>query len=123
MPNINLHTRRIDWAAEVMNHEASSIKQTVKSLDENFSKAIDILLVERGKIIVTGIGKSGHLGKRVAATLCSTGTSAAFLQYFYISTHSPHRRHGGNRTSTMNWREYDFRTVFIDHTRINNRLF
>ena len=39
MPNINLHTRRIDWAAEVMNHEASSIKQTVKSLDENFSKA------------------------------------------------------------------------------------
>lgn len=79
MPNINLHTRRIDWAAEVMNHEASSIKQTVKSLDENFSKAIDILLVEKGKIIVTGIGKSGHLGKRVAATLCSTGTSAAFL--------------------------------------------
>ena len=63
-------------AQKVMNSEAIAIKKCSEKLDENFVKALNILYSDEGKVIVTGIGKSGHLAKKVAATLCSTGTPA-----------------------------------------------
>ena len=69
----------VQTAREVMNSEASAIKACAQKLDHNFINALDILYLEHGKVIVTGIGKSGHLAKKVAATLCSTGTPAAFM--------------------------------------------
>src|SRR4030065_192021 len=48
-------------------------------LDENFSRAIEILLHAPGKVIVTGVGKSGLIGRKIAATFASTGTPAFFL--------------------------------------------
>ena len=62
-----------------MEKEANSILSISERLDESFSKAIDLLNTPDKKIIITGIGKSGHLGKRMAATFSSTGTPAAFL--------------------------------------------
>ena len=59
--------------------ETEAIERTARSLEENFSNAIDLLAVVDQKVIVTGIGKSGHQAKRIAALLCSTGTPAAFL--------------------------------------------
>ena len=75
----NSHKERISLARKVMSHEANSITTTAKGLNESFSEAVDILIKTNKKVIVTGIGKSGHLGKRIAATLSSTGTPAAYL--------------------------------------------
>ena len=75
----NSHKERISLARKVMLHEANSITETAKGLNESFSDAINILRNTKGKVIVTGIGKSGHLAKRIAATLSSTGTPSAYL--------------------------------------------
>jgi len=50
-----------------------------KRLDENFSKAIDLIYGSRGRVIVTGLGKSGAIGRKITATLTSTGTASYFL--------------------------------------------
>ena len=71
--------REIIEAKKVMENEANAIKKCAEKIDENFPKALDILAESDGKVIVTGIGKSGHLAKKVAATLCSTGTASAFM--------------------------------------------
>lgn len=79
MPTKNNIIKRINWAKEVMLKETEAIQRTARSLEENFSYAIDLLAEVDQKVIVTGIGKSGHQAKRIAALLCSTGTPAAFL--------------------------------------------
>ena len=66
-------------ARKVLEVEANSILRASNRLGKNFSEAVDLLFKDKGKIIVTGIGKSGHLGKKLAATFCSTGSPAAFL--------------------------------------------
>lgn len=66
-------------AVKVLKKESESIRIAADRLGKNFSSAIDLLYKESAKIIVCGIGKSGHLGKKIAATLCSTGSPAAFL--------------------------------------------
>jgi arabinose-5-phosphate isomerase len=72
-------TFEIKEAKTVMENEAQAIHLCAERLNKNFLEALDILSSNHGKIVVTGIGKSGHLAKKVAATLCSTGTAAAFL--------------------------------------------
>ena len=66
-------------AINVLNKESESINCAAKRLGRNFSAAVDILFTETNKIIVCGIGKSGHLGKKIAATFCSTGSPSSFL--------------------------------------------
>ena len=51
----------------------------IPNIDDNFDKAVDILLQCKGKAIVTGVGKSGHIGAKIAATLASTGTPSFFV--------------------------------------------
>lgn len=68
-----------DLAKEVLEIEAHSILKLKNSINENFSKAIDILYSCKGRVIVTGMGKSGIIGKKIAATLSSTGTPSYFL--------------------------------------------
>lgn len=72
-------TTEIEDAKKVLKLEADSILKAKEKLDDKFIKAIDILHKENQKIVVTAIGKSGHLGKKLAATLCSTGSPAAYL--------------------------------------------
>lgn len=66
-------------AIEVFEIEANSILELKKRIDENFVRAIEILYNSKGKVVVTGMGKSGLIGRKIASTLCSTGTPSVFL--------------------------------------------
>ena len=68
-----------DLAKEVLDIEANSILKLKDGINENFDKAIDVLYACKGRVIVTGMGKSGLIGKKIAATLSSTGTPSYFL--------------------------------------------
>jgi arabinose-5-phosphate isomerase len=69
----------IEKAKEVIRKEAEAILNLEKKINSEFQKAVEIILRCRGRVIVTGIGKSGIIGKKIAATLTSTGTAAFFL--------------------------------------------
>ena len=69
----------IETGIDVFNIEAEAVLKLKDRLGENFIKAIDILYASKGKVVVTGMGKSGLIGRKIAATLCSTGTPAVFL--------------------------------------------
>ena len=68
-----------DLAKEVLTIEANSILKLVNNIGIEFEKAIDILYNCKGRVIVTGMGKSGLIGKKIAATMSSTGTPSYFL--------------------------------------------
>ena len=59
--------------------EQAAVAQLLLQLDDQFAKACDIILAAQGRVIVTGMGKSGHIGRKIAATLASTGTPAFFV--------------------------------------------
>jgi arabinose-5-phosphate isomerase len=69
----------VEEAKEVLLKESKSISGAAEKLDSNFLKALNILNETSEKIIVCGIGKSGHVAKKLAATFCSTGSTATFL--------------------------------------------
>lgn len=59
--------------------EADAVKQQAKHLDDNFITACELILNCQGRVVVTGMGKSGHIGNKIAATLASTGTPSFFV--------------------------------------------
>lgn len=67
-------------AVQCLRDEAQAILSLIPQIDGEFDRAIDIILRCKGKVILTGVGKSGHIGAKIAATLSSTGTPA-----FYVS--------------------------------------
>ena len=69
----------LDRAKRVFEIEADSILRLRERLDENFMKAVNLLLACTGKVIVTGIGKSGIIGRKIASTFACSGTPAFFL--------------------------------------------
>ncbi|NIV03212.1 SIS domain-containing protein, partial [Candidatus Saccharibacteria bacterium] len=69
----------LNVARRVIALEAEGIQQLLEMLDEHFIKAVDLVYNCRGRVIVTGLGKSGAIGRKIAATLASTGTSSYFL--------------------------------------------
>ena len=69
----------IESAKRTIQLEAEAIAQLVGQLSVDFNKACELCLHCEGRIVVTGIGKSGHIGKKIAATLASTGTPAFFM--------------------------------------------
>ena len=66
-------------AKRVIEEEIEGLRRLKESLDDNFVNAVKLILECEGKVIVTGIGKSGHVGRKIASTLSSTGTPAHFL--------------------------------------------
>jgi len=66
-------------ANRVITREIEGLSSLSKVIDQNFSKVIELILNTEGKIVVTGLGKSGHVARKIAATLASTGTSAFFV--------------------------------------------
>jgi arabinose-5-phosphate isomerase len=72
-------SNRLSLAADVLRRESEALVTLVARLDESFEQAIDLILKARGRVIVTGMGKSGLIGQKIAATLSSTGTPAFFL--------------------------------------------
>ena len=67
------------YAANCLKEEAQAIMSLIPLLDDNFDKAVEMMYSCQGKVIVTGVGKSGHIGAKIAATLSSTGTPSFFL--------------------------------------------
>jgi len=71
-----------DWLAvarAAMEIEAVSIARAAERLSGELIRAVDLILAHPGKVVVTGIGKSGHIARKMVATLCSTGTASVFL--------------------------------------------
>jgi len=66
-------------ARQILAVEASAIEGVREKIDEGFGKAIDLILGANGKVVVTGMGKSGLIGRKIASTMASTGTPAFFL--------------------------------------------
>lgn len=82
MNNIDIENRLKnvrEWGAQALKEEAEAILELIPQLDDNFTKAVDLMVHCHGKIIVTGVGKSGNIGAKIAATLASTGTPAFFI--------------------------------------------
>ncbi|MDP2157489.1 MAG: KpsF/GutQ family sugar-phosphate isomerase [Nitrospirota bacterium] len=69
----------IDIAKKVLQTEADAVRSLIDRLDHTFEKAVDIIMSSKGRVVVTGMGKSGLVGKKIAATLASTGTPSFFM--------------------------------------------
>lgn len=70
----------IELGREVLAREAAAVADMAKTLDrDHFARAVELILSCRGRVVVSGVGKSGHIGRKVAATLASTGTPAFFV--------------------------------------------
>ena len=65
--------------AQILHDEARALDALADSLGEQFEQAVELILDCKGKLIVSGLGKSGHVGRKIAATFASTGTTATFL--------------------------------------------
>lgn len=68
-----------DTLKQVIENESQSLNSLTKVIDESFEEAIKLLDACHGKVIVTGVGKSGHIGEKMAATFASTGTPSFFM--------------------------------------------
>ena len=66
-------------AVETLEIEAAAVKRLTERIDEEFVAAVNCILACKARVIVTGMGKSGHVGRKIAATLASTGTPSFFL--------------------------------------------
>ncbi|MEQ1916113.1 MAG: SIS domain-containing protein, partial [Gallionella sp.] len=71
--------RALDLAREVLNIEAAAVNALSQRLDDTFLHALNLILSCRGRVIVSGMGKSGHIARKIAATMSSTGTPAYFV--------------------------------------------
>lgn len=69
----------IEVAKNVLKIEADAIMEVSKALDESFVEAVDLLISCKGKVVITGMGKSGIICRKIAATMSSTGTPAVFM--------------------------------------------
>ena len=69
----------LEIGKRVLKEEKKALNSLISSLDDSFNKAVDMILSTEGKVVVTGMGKSGLVGKKIAATLASTGTPSFFL--------------------------------------------
>ena len=69
----------LDTARRVLKIEAQAIQDVLERLDASFEKAVDVLFACKGRAVVTGMGKSGLIGRKISATLSSTGTPSFFL--------------------------------------------
>ncbi|MDR1577887.1 MAG: KpsF/GutQ family sugar-phosphate isomerase [Deltaproteobacteria bacterium] len=74
-----LPVNHISGAQDVILREARSLEALAVSLDDSFNRALELILASQGRIAATGMGKSGHIAKKVAATLSSTGSPAFFI--------------------------------------------
>ena len=68
-----------EYAIQCIKNEAQAVLDLIPKMDEQFDKAVEPIMQCQGKVIVTGVGKSGHIGAKIAATLASTGTPSFFV--------------------------------------------
>ncbi len=75
----NNHSTFLDTGRRVITREAEALSQLADSLNGSFAEAVDLILNAPGRVIISGMGKSGHIARKIAATLASTGTPAHFV--------------------------------------------
>ncbi|MBO4826938.1 MAG: KpsF/GutQ family sugar-phosphate isomerase [Prevotella sp.] len=68
-----------EYAIQAIKDEAQAVLDLIPQLNDSFDRAVELIFNCRGKVIVTGVGKSGHIGAKIAATLSSTGTPSFFI--------------------------------------------
>jgi arabinose-5-phosphate isomerase len=73
------HDAALAMAREVLEIEAKAVADLIERLDQGFSQAVEMIMGCRGRVVVSGIGKSGHVARKIASTLASTGTPAFFV--------------------------------------------
>ena len=73
------HEQFIATAIEAINTEKTALALLTEQIDDRFAQACDIILACQGRLVVTGMGKSGLIGRKIAATFASTGTPAFFM--------------------------------------------
>lgn len=78
-PKANAPSKSLDTARRVLRIESQAIAALIDRLDERFERAVDLLMNCQGRVVVTGMGKSGLIGRKIAATFASTGTPSFFL--------------------------------------------
>ena len=78
-PMIKPISQHVQCAERVIRLEADTLHALIETLDESFDKTIETLAKATGRVIVSGMGKNGHIGCKIAATLASTGTTAQFV--------------------------------------------
>ncbi|MDR0775679.1 MAG: KpsF/GutQ family sugar-phosphate isomerase [Azonexus sp.] len=71
--------RALELGRQTLTIEAAAVAALARRLDDAFARAVDLILNSRGRVIVSGMGKSGHVARKIAATLASTGTPAYFV--------------------------------------------
>src|SRR2546428_12849272 len=69
----------LELARKVLAIEADAVSGLISRLDERFLDALGLILACRGRVVVSGVGKSGHIARKIASTLASTGTPAFFV--------------------------------------------
>lgn len=69
----------IQFGQTALKDESQALLAAAERLDQNFARAVELIRVSKGKVVISGLGKSGHVGRKIAATLASTGTAAFFL--------------------------------------------
>ena len=72
-------SRALALARDCLDTEIAAIQRVKSNLNDSFVQAVQVLLAAKGRVVVTGIGKSGHVARKIAATLASTGTAAMFV--------------------------------------------
>ena len=77
--NVELRENFVRSGRKALEEEAEALRDTALKLGEPFAKAAELMLAAKGKIVVTGLGKSGHVSRKIAATLASTGTPSFYL--------------------------------------------
>ena len=83
---MNNNQKIISSAKRTLSREITSIKNLKSTFNINFCKAVNLIYSTKGKIVVTGVGKSAHIGNKISATLTSTGTPS----YFVHATEASH---------------------------------
>ncbi len=68
-----------EYAIQCIKDEAQAVLDLIPQMNEDFDRAVELIMQCQGKVIVTGVGKSGHIGAKIAATLASTGTPSFFV--------------------------------------------
>jgi len=79
MGSKDVQANSLQVARKVIELEMAGVEQLLSELDETFENAVELIFNRKGRVIVTGLGKSGAVGRKIAATLASTGTTAYFL--------------------------------------------
>lgn len=87
---MNQSSDLIQSAQRTIRLEIEAIQGLLERLDGDFVRACEMILASKGRVVVVGMGKSGHVGKKIAATLASTGTTS----FFRPPGRSQPRRHG-----------------------------